>query len=84
MSSDLADFMSPPVERIERPPLGMHSRVEGELLGWRWGVKRVLTHRFGPLPEEFVRQIDGLSDLDRLKAAFVRAIDAPQLGDWQL
>jgi hypothetical protein len=58
--------------------------AKGELRVARDFLREVLETRFGPLPQEVVRRIDGIADVQRLRDAHRRAVSVPRLDDFQL
>ena len=56
----------------------------GALESRRQDILELLTERFGAVPKELENQIETMSDLKRLKAAFGLALKVPSLAEFQL
>ncbi len=57
--------------------------MEGEIRQARRDVQRLLQIRFGSVPEGLQREIETISDLDRLTSAFDRAATVRQLDEFK-
>jgi hypothetical protein len=59
-------------------------RYEGKLMISKQCLLGLLEHRFGRLPDEFIRRIVAVRDYGRLIGAFYQALKLPSLADLQL
>jgi Putative transposase, YhgA-like len=59
-------------------------RAEGELNAYRDALRRVLTVKFGPLPETVLQRIGACADVERLKAALERIAQMQSLDEFDL
>ena len=59
-------------------------RVEGELLTSRAVLRRLLTKRFGPLPESLLQRIEATADAGRLQACIEQVMELRTLDELQL
>jgi hypothetical protein len=75
-------------EREEVAAMGLtvaeQMRAEAELRTCRRILRRQLAERFGELPEEMERTIEGIEDLDRLESALGQVVRVKSLGELEL
>jgi hypothetical protein len=53
----------------------IEGRVEGQLQAHREDLVALLEKRFGPLPQELLNRIQGVSEVARLKEALQKVLD---------
>jgi hypothetical protein len=58
--------------------------IRGQLANCRQNLRLLLEERFGPLPEALVEQIEGINDLERLRAGLKRVLHAAALDEFAL
>jgi hypothetical protein len=59
-------------------------RLEGKLEACRDMLQDLLEHRFGPLTDDLIQRIQGLKDLERLKACLLQMVHIQSLDELQL